>query len=1431
MPPTPQEIEQLLINNGINPDDVASTLKQEMEAGRIDAEGARAELNKLYDYYSSKNTAQGQKPQTKTNSPGYVQGMSRDYATAATAGAAPYIAGATNVVARRAGNVLAGVLDRNPRMVISGLFPTTAESQGYYEEGKREYRESQKAFAKEHPVASAASKLAGAATGIALSAPAGAAAGGTAKLVGLGATGQKLASASGAFGAYESARGFFNEGQGLSLQEGVKKGVEGSLMGLAFSIVGGGLRMAETPLLEYAEKLGGLRSFAIKSGTGAVSAAVEGTAVATAASLIGKELGEERSALPTKEELAASIGTVGLIRGGGAVYRGGAQLVKKAAERTPMELEEMKALGERAGSIENKTEDIKSLREGIKESKSYIAETKEKADTALAEEIAATRERRALEQQGASQEAVGELKETESVLSEKRMALDEEYKKSAGELADRKKRLSLAKRELRELQDQEPEPFQRDFEVTPDEIKDVQKKSTVVLSDEGARQLVIKRKRIAAIEKARRESVTKLPVVERIRRTVGAVLRKGGEMLDTYAPLERTHKNAAKISGEPEPELGANSAFTARQRDRGGKTQARQKELVDSLDSQQKKDNNFVEKLDNYLEAKKNQDMLPGIIADLEAKNKKGDLSGLIARKKAQLEEANAIAREAETNQASVVGEAQKHWDYAQEELDRLHEVGRIDDAKYAELKKNKHYIHSEAELENQSDPFSVIEHDELNQQTGLSGAFKRYGAYEGTRDNLIVSNLAQGKKIDFFSDTQKAIKQWVKDGIKTGEATPATGFDSLKPGQYPTGYNPNKQVFFWDKGVAKVYDVPNKVAKAFNYVRKEENVILRSLRLTNNLFKMGTTGISTGFAAMNLIRDMQNVVGGSRSAPFFQPSFVKTAAKMYGPTESGLTSGEKGLKKIIDQHLGSEFSLADTELQINRDQMNRVNDMLTAQKKANKEGSFVGGVVALLDKVASVAKQPAEKTLQGISKTLSFLGNWSEKIGRATVFQTELRRRAGSESVFRYWMENPEKNIPQKDIKEAAKEMTEVTLDFRRKMSPVIEDLNRYTWPYLKPSLLGAERLNKILSDPEIGPVAWRWISNVSALQGILRARMTEEERKKYQSQVNPEIAAKNLTIVKPDGVVMTIPAGQEFAGLYQLGAAGAEWLYNKISGKEQRERVFDEVLAAVKQLGENAIPGGYFIEPSNIVPSPIGKMILEENINRDIYSATDIESQAMLRLPKEDRFSPSTPKVYRLMSKYLRIGNVQSSPKMWEHRAKKLGSSFAEEMADVGDALLDFMGIGEEEWGLPKRAEESSIIGRFFNKDYTAYARNVQDYDKEMKDLEQKYNAFRRDPEKNKDFNRAAALYKQLKKKDATRIELISTNQKMMAALRREGHKQWQRYLDGEITKEQFRRAKEMEVARVAGKYYENQKKISDVTDKLLSVLREQKKKHNIK
>lgn len=169
---------------------------------------------------------------------------------------------------------------------------------------------------------------------------------------------------------------------------------------------------------------------------------------------------------------------------------------------------------------------------------------------------------------------------------------------------------------------------------------------------------------------------------------------------------------------------------------------------------------------------------------------------------------------------------------------------------------------------------------------------------------------------------------------------------------------------------------------------------------------------------------------------------------------------------------------------------------------------------------------------------------------------------------------------------------------------------------------------------------------------------------------------------------------------------------------------------------------------------------------------------------------------------------------------------------MADVADVALEYAGIGEEEWNLPKRAEESSIVSRFFNKDYTAYARNVQEYDKEMKELEQAYTSYKNNPVgADEEKKKKAGIYKAIKTQDQQRVNLISDNQKLLAGLRRKGYAAWQNYLDGKITKEQFRKEKELESAKVASKYYSNQKKISDITDKLLRKVRQQKQKKGIK
>lgn len=1478
---TPKEMEDVLRANGVKVEDVVRTLEDAVSSGKIDNAQARQEVENLYTYYLNKkqqeSPAKQSQDSSKIEAPGALQGTSREFATGATFGAAPYIAGETNILARRLGNVLTGIIDGDLSQIRRGAFPTYEEKQQYRKEGRREYLESQKAFQKERPVLATAGRLAGDVASIVATAPVGGVAGGIAKT---GATalraGETAASFAGrtaagasSFATYEGLKGLFNQGEGIS-SEGAGKGVlKGGLLGLAFSWIGGGLAAGvESPLIKAAADMTGLGGMFVRGGIRTATTAAEGAAVATAAAGIERGLGEERSALPSKEEIITGALGIGGLRAIGAGVQEGARLTSKLKAPTTRQTADInaRAINEQYENIQDEirqvanekgkpldTERINQLKAQQKELNKEmepIVETAQKDIEAIAKKEGWKKEKgitadtnsgyEVFSKDGKTVEFRLSNHEPSRTLREGEIEVDlrNPYDDNLVMVRDTLRavdKLPAGEKLPKKVGISQPVPTN----VTPTEaqistVKAEHLKATgKELGDEMANAIAKQRNIDLTISEAQRSGKALLPMTERIRRAVGATLRKGGEIIDTYVPLGRTHKVIAEAPGGKKLEVGETAPFILKQRDRGGRVSVRQAPLVDELDQKMKADKTFVERWQQYMVAKKDEDMLPSVIERLKKGNKNGANNELIAQKEAQLERARALAAETEAADSELVAYAQKHWDYGQEQLDELYEAGRISKEAYEKWKGNKHYVHSVAKLPGESELpslFTEAEEEAINRQSGISDALKRYEGYEGGYNNMALGNLAQGKRIAYFADTQKAMKAWLKDAIKTGEARKLEPGEYFKRGDYPV-INEKNQIISWNNGIPEVYEVPQNVARIFNPVIKKENFLLRNLRLTNNVFKLGTTGISSGFSAMNLLRDWQSVIGGSRSGQYFSPAFLKNSAEMYGPTSKDLPENLKELRDLIDEKLGTEFSLAQTQLNLDRSEINRLNTMLEAQGQANKSGTFIGDIMALLMKSASMAKAPAEKSFQKVANGLSFLGNWSEKIGRATVFQTELRRQAGSQKQFEFWMQNPKKNIPKSALDNAGKEMTEVTLDFNRKMHPVIESLNKYAFPYFKPSLLGAERVWKILTDPEIAPQAWRWIATVGTLQGLLRSNMSEEQKKKYLSQFNPEISAKSVSFMNKDGVLTTIPANQEFGGLYQWVAAGAEWAANKLKGKEQRDGMLKEVEAAAKQLAQNAIPGGYLLEPSNMAPTPVGKLILEESINKDIYSKTDIESAAMRRLPVEERYSPSTPMIYRLMSKKLKIGNLQSSPKMWEHRAKKLGSSFAKEMADLADTVLEFSGIGEEEWNLPKKIEEGSIMGRFFNKDYTAYARNVQEYDDEIKEIEQAYNSYKKTPTKDKEKKDKAALYKAIKPLENQRVQLISYNQELLASLRRKGLKEWKRYLDGEITKAQFDKMKELESAKVASKYYANQKKISDITDKMLAKLRKEKKKRGIK
>jgi hypothetical protein len=1495
-----------------------------------------------------------------SDGPGMVQGISQRWAQRASMGAAPYIAGATNVTARMFGSVVGSLLDLDPAQ-LKQLNP--ANYPEYYREGKEELISSNQKFGEEHPVAAGVADFFGDAGAIALTAPVGGAAGAGTKLAQLGARARmagapraiakainiwapRAVSGTVGFGTYGGGKGFFNEGQGVSLEKGWKGAKEGSLEGLAFTMIGGAVGAIETPILERAAKMSGfVKPFAAKAATTVAGAFAEGTAVATTANAIEKALGDRENILPSEGEVLTATGVITGFRGIGKAAEVAGKGIKALKARTSTELKEMAAEGQKQQSVDSALNSIQEITQEKRTVEKELSNIKE-ADARLnsieseiesinkflpiAEDTSRIEKLRGLKFNEEAPSAPTNAKETQAAfnnleelvrgaaessnyrtsrtkgsnVSDSRYidigqgkskirarlsdhdlqggnydvflnikdsdqaniqklvdALENKQKQIVEEgrarleiarakkrkldrtlgFADeetldvRKETLSAQKSKLqKELakekealqekkdfqQEQERIDFSKTQKATEEEIKAIQAKSPNT-TDREAAQAIERRNKEKMVQDFLNRPKEKLSAGEKVRRWIGGKLRAAEKVTDTYAPVEQTYKDLSRMPNGEKIKLGDTSAFTLRQRDRGGELEVRQEKLLRPLEEANKKDSMALENLDSYLENKKNEEFLPGIIEDLKV-NK--DLK-TAREKEIKLSEAKETAAESEAKHPELKKQAQAQWDYAREGLDMLYESGRISKAKYERLKQNKHYVHTDSDF-----PLTQSEVDTINRQSGLSSALKHYGAFEGPRKNFIASNLVKGKQIWYFAQTEKAKKQWLKAALKTGEAKPVE-MPMLAEGEFPKDLKPN-QIMVWNNGIARVYEVPESVAKAFNYVRKEEGVLLKNLRITNNLFKLNTSGIANGFALTNLLADFQSVFGASRSGKYVTPSMIKTAAEIYGPGSNKLQGHLKDFKEIVDSRLGKEATLLDTQLDLDKSTLQKLNTMLEAQGKANERGTFIGDTMALVMKAISTAKSPAEKSLQKLSKGLSFLGTWSEKIGRATVFQTELRRQAGSDRRFEYWMQDPKNRIPKEALDAATKEMAEVTLDFPRKMHPTIEWLNRYTSAFFKPSMLGAERVWKVLTDPEIAPVAWRWIGTVSALQGMIRAEMNEEKKKKYNSQFNPEISAKQLSFMDSKGQIHTIKANQELGGLYQLGAAATERFLNSIKNREQREGAKNEITAAAMQFAENAVPGGYFFEPSNWAFNPVAKMVIEEKINKNLYTNTEIESKALQRLPVEERYTANTPKVYRLMSKYLKIGDIQSSPKMWEHRTRALGSSFAKEMTDVTDAILGFLEIGEDEWTTNKQLEENAIFGRFFYKDFTPYARNVQELDKEMKELEQAYYYMKKNPNSdNKEIQYKAGIYNAAKKIETKRMNLISLNQKVLQDLQQQGQKAWKQYVNGDLTKSQYEKKKEMARAHATTEFKKNQKEISAVTDELLKAIRKEKKAKGIK
>ena len=638
--------------------------------------------------------------------------------------------------------------------------------------------------------------------------------------------------------------------------------------------------------------------------------------------------------------------------------------------------------------------------------------------------------------------------------------------------------------------------------------------------------------------------------------------------------------------------------------------------------------------------------------------------------------------------------------DLNQKALDRLYESGRIDKATYEDWKKNDAYV-----------PSWIEKYDEAGEQTvgNLREQYLRQYTGEGdVYQNPIFTSMQQAKQLDTFAELQTAKKEYLELASKTGDATKVPSTTEYTGG--PVKFDKANQIVVWKEGQPEIWNVPEKVAQYFNPEKKgidslPVKVAKALFGFPLRLYKGGTTAVSMGFSQNNIVRDVQGAVIGSKNGAYIGPDMIRSSIKEL--------IEEAPIAKELGKQIGTQ-TLRDVEQLpgLAKDNVKNFVDMYKAIDKAGGEGTQRGIIARLFTtalpngarKLARVSSKTSSATLDA----LSYAGNLGEETTRLSVFKSELKAAAQDQAQYDMWIANPD-TIPSELRARAGEAAREVTLNFRRQMAPWVEDANRYFLPYFKPSILGAMRGFEVLTNPEIAPKAWRSIMNIGILQGLVNGKLVDKKQLENLEAYNNEMSGKNFLMRNSNGTLITIPLSQEFAPLIKMFAGVTEMIYRKAT-KQQRQDIGREMVQAGKQMLENYVPGlGYFTEPSNLVVGQIPKAVVEEWVNKDIFSGTPIVSEYLMNRPASLQYTKSTPQTLVQASKWLAKHGVEISPMRLNHIAKTFGSNTAKEMLTLTDAALEANGIGE----LRPRKEvtDNPLVRRFVANLMAPYNQYNQD------------------------------------------------------------------------------------------------------------------------
>ncbi|MBS6752763.1 MAG: hypothetical protein KH332_09670 [Firmicutes bacterium] len=459
--------------------------------------------------------------------------------------------------------------------------------------------------------------------------------------------------------------------------------------------------------------------------------------------------------------------------------------------------------------------------------------------------------------------------------------------------------------------------------------------------------------------------------------------------------------------------------------------------------------------------------------------------------------------------------------------------------------------------------------------------------------------------------------------------------------------YKPVFENVFSVKEKGKVYDITmdEGLAQALNAFQPDKYAnsdIAKLLKKGNDLFKALCTGYNPIFMVRNLVRDAQDAA--------FYSTDSATWAKMF----------PSAWKQIV------------------------TNGEIWQQYKA-----LGGSYASMLDYTTGMVKEPKSAAGKLAAKYES-LGQAIEAAPRLAEFMTILANKGGSKTADGV----KTGKFTQSDLMEAMLGAADITTNFARG-GTVTKMLNKYLVPFLNPSVQGADKFVRNITDRK-GFKAWASLAIKAAALGILPELLNGLlYRDDDEWDDIPDQTKSNYYLFKlGDGYWMKIPRGRALA----VFSAGATYAQEKAKGNEPK---FSDVIEVVKS---NVAPTDIFNQ--NIATAWTQTKLFNPDNPGTTWYGGNIESDRLQNYRPGERYDEKTDELSKWIGKTFNL-----SP-------KKINYLLDQYSGVVGDLLLP--------WFTPSATASSPALAplkQAFMLDSTSTNKTTGEYYDLLDDL--KYDA----------------------------------------------------------------------------------------------------------